>query len=106
MGDGVCRYARDKVGLELVQIDIQRAVETERGRDGRDNLRDQAIKIREGWLGDIESVLANVVNRFVVNLCSPLSVSGTNTYQTWSNTLTMNEQSECSSVVCVVRTEL
>jgi hypothetical protein len=27
----------DQVGLELVQIDVQRTVEAERGSDGRDN---------------------------------------------------------------------
>lgn len=38
---------RHQVGLELVQIDVQRAIETQRGGDGRNNLRDQAVEVGE-----------------------------------------------------------
>jgi len=34
---------RDQVGLELVQVDIERTVEAKRGSDGGDNLSDQAV---------------------------------------------------------------
>lgn len=39
----------DQIGLELGQIHIQRPVESQRGGDGGDDLRDQPIQIRIGW---------------------------------------------------------
>ena len=58
----------DEVGLELVQVDVQRAIETERRRDRGDNLSDQAVQVREAGLGDVELVLADIEDRLVVDL--------------------------------------
>ena len=58
----------DEVGLELVQVDVQRAIETERRRDRGDNLSDQAVEVREAGLGDVELVLADIEDRLVVDL--------------------------------------
>ena len=57
-----------QVGLELVQVDVQRAIETERRRDRGDNLSDQAVQVREAGLGDVELVLADIEDRLVVDL--------------------------------------
>lgn len=38
---------RNQVGLELIQINIQRAIEAKRGRDRGDNLSDQAVQVLE-----------------------------------------------------------
>ena len=60
--------SRHQVCLELVQIDVERAVEPERSSDGRDNLSNQAVQIREAGGGDAETLLANIVNGLVINL--------------------------------------
>ena len=59
---------RNKVRLELVQVDVEGAVETEGGGDRRDNLSDQPVEVGEARRRDVEPLLANVVNRFVVDL--------------------------------------
>ena len=58
----------DQVGLELVQVDVQRTIEAERRGDRGDNLRDQAVQVREAGLGDVELVLADIEDRLVVDL--------------------------------------
>lgn len=62
------RCVRYKVRLELVEVDVERAIETERCRDRRHDLGDKAVKVCERRLGDVEAVLADVVNRLVVDL--------------------------------------
>lgn len=59
---------RHQVGLELVQVDVQGAVETERGSDRRDNLSDETVQVGEAWRGDTETLLANVVDGLIVDL--------------------------------------
>ena len=54
--------------VSLVQIDVERAVEPERSSDGRDNLSNQAVQIREAGGGDAETLLADIVNGLVINL--------------------------------------
>ena len=63
----VC-HARDKVGLELVQVDVEGAIEAEGRGDRRDDLRNQAVEVGEARLSDIELVLADVEDRLVVDL--------------------------------------
>lgn len=40
---------RDKIGLELVQIDVQRSIEAERSSNRGDYLGNQSIQIGEAW---------------------------------------------------------
>jgi hypothetical protein len=94
-------YSRNQVGLELVEIDVQRAIKSQRSSDGGNNLSDQPVQVRKTGGGDVEVLLANVVNGFVVNLYQSQTK-----YDDEKLKHTMKEQSECSKVVWVVRTEL
>lgn len=89
--------------MEFVKINIKGTIEAERCRDRRDDLGDQAIEIREAWSLDTNSVLADVIDSFIVNLSQWFNVIIT---RHPNGTRTINEQSVCSSVVWVVRTEL
>jgi hypothetical protein len=57
----------DQVGLELIQVDIQRAVESQRGGDRADNLSDQTVEVFERGAGNIKVATANIVDGLVVN---------------------------------------
>ena len=59
---------RNKVRLELVQVDVEGTIETEGGGDRRDNLSDQPVEVGEARRRDVEPLLANVVNSLVVDL--------------------------------------
>ena len=61
-------HSRDKVSLELVQIDVEGSVETKRRCDARDNLGNDSVQVGETWLGNTKVLLADIVNGFVVNL--------------------------------------
>jgi hypothetical protein len=52
----------DQVGLELVEVDVERAVEAERRGDRRDNLRDEAVEVGERGRGNAEVAAADVVD--------------------------------------------
>jgi hypothetical protein len=54
--------------LELVKIDVERAIETERGRDRGDHLGDEPVQVGEAGGDNVELLLADVVNSFIVNL--------------------------------------
>ena len=58
---------RNKVRLEFVQIDVEGAVETEGGSDGRDDLSNQPVQVGEARRRDVEPLLADVVDGFVVD---------------------------------------
>ena len=60
--------ARNKVGLELVEIDVQGTIETERSSNRRDNLGNKSVKVCEAWRSDTETVLADIINSFIINL--------------------------------------
>ncbi len=62
--------SRDKVGLELVQVDVEGTVKAQRRCDGRDNLRNQPVQVREAGLGDVEAMLADVVDSLIIHLNS------------------------------------
>jgi len=66
--------SRYKIGLEFVQIDVERTVKTERRSDGRDNLSDETVKVREARRNNTKLLLADVVNSFVINLYDVMSV--------------------------------
>lgn len=57
----------NQVGLELVQVDVERAVETERGGDGGDDLGDQAVEVIVAGTLNAQVAAADVVNGLVVN---------------------------------------
>jgi hypothetical protein len=56
-----------EVGLELVEVDVERAVEPEAGRDGADHLGDQAVEVVVVRARDVEVPAADVVHGLVVD---------------------------------------
>lgn len=58
---------RDEVGLELVQVDVESTVETERRGDGADDLGNQAVKVLVRGAGDIQVAAADIVDGLVVD---------------------------------------
>ena len=58
---------RHQVGLELVQIDVQGTLESERGGEGRDNLSDESVQVGVSGSLDVEVSSAHVVQGFVVH---------------------------------------
>lgn len=56
-----------KVGLELVQINVERTVEAQTGGDGADNLSDQTVQMLVVGTGNIQAATADVVHGLVVN---------------------------------------
>jgi len=65
-------------------------------------LSNQAVKVDEAGQRDTKVLLADVVDSFVVDLGNEVNI----TIWKLMGRRTMNEQSECSRVVCVVRMEL
>ena len=57
----------DKVGLEFCQVDVQGSVESQRGRDGRDNLSDQTVEVGVGGALNVQVSPADVVDGLVVH---------------------------------------
>ena len=55
-----------QVGLELGDIDVQGAVEAERGGERRDDLGDQTVQVGVGGALDVQVAAADVVDGFVV----------------------------------------
>jgi hypothetical protein len=62
--------SRDKIGLELIQIDVEGSVKAQRRRDGRDNLRDQSVQVSEARLGHVEAILADIIDGLIIHLNS------------------------------------
>lgn len=58
---------RNQVGLELVQIDIERTIEPQRGCDGADHLGDQAVEMLVAWAGNVQVTAADVVDSLIVD---------------------------------------
>lgn len=62
------KYSRNQVSLELVEIDVQGSIKT-KGRGNRgDNLGDQPVEIGEARGGDIEPLLADIIDSFIIHL--------------------------------------
>ena len=57
---------RRKVGLGLSEVDVERAVEAERGRERRGDLRHEAVQIGVGRALNVEVAASDVVQRLVV----------------------------------------
>jgi hypothetical protein len=64
----------NQVSLELVDVHIQRSLESQRGSQGRDELSDQSVEVFVGGLLNSESLSADVVDSFVVKHESDISV--------------------------------
>ena len=56
----------DQIGLERLHVNGDGTVKTERGRNGRDRLSDQSVKIGVSGSLNIKITTANVVQRLVV----------------------------------------
>mmetsp|Transcript_2757 Transcript_2757/g.8361 ORF Transcript_2757/g.8361 Transcript_2757/m.8361 type:complete len:472 (+) Transcript_2757:1024-2439(+) len=57
---------RHEVGLELGDVDVEGAVEAERGRERRRDLGEEAVQVGVGRALDVEVAAAHVVERLVV----------------------------------------
>ena len=58
---------RHKVGLELVQIDVESTVEAQAGGNGADDLSDEAVQVLIVRSRDVQATTADVVHGFVVD---------------------------------------
>lgn len=56
-----------KVGLEFVQINIERTIESQRRGDRADNLGNQAVEVLVVGPRDVQAATADVVDSLVVN---------------------------------------
>jgi spermidine/putrescine-binding protein len=56
-----------KIGLELVEIDIESAIESQAGSDRTDDLCNQSVEMFIIWSGDVKVSAANIINRFIVD---------------------------------------
>lgn len=61
-------HVRHQVGLELVKIHVQAAVESERRSNAGHNLSNQAVQVRESRGRNAKVLLADVVDSLVINL--------------------------------------
>ena len=53
---------RNQIGLELVQVDVQGTVKSERGSDGRHDLSNEPVEVGEGGRSDAEVSSTDVVD--------------------------------------------
>ena len=53
---------RNQIGLELVQINVQRSVKSKRGSDGRHNLSNETVEVGEGRRSDAKVSSTDVVD--------------------------------------------
>ena len=60
-------WVGNQVGLELRQVNVERSVEPQRGRDRGDNLPDQPVQIRVRRPLDVQVASADVVDGLVVH---------------------------------------
>ena len=63
-----------QVGLELVDVDVEGTIESERHSEGRDDLRDQSVQVGVGGSLDVEVSSADVVDGLIVQHDSDVSV--------------------------------
>jgi len=64
----------DQVSLELSDIDVKGTIESEGSGKGGDNLSDESVQVGVGWSLDIEVSSADVINGFVIDHDSDISV--------------------------------
>jgi hypothetical protein len=58
---------RYQVGLELVEVDVQGAIEAQRRGDGRHDLGDQTVEVLVARPGNVQIPAADIVDGLVVN---------------------------------------
>lgn len=58
---------RHQVSLELGEVHIQSAVESQRSSDRGDNLSDETIQVGVGWALNVEITAADVIDGFIVD---------------------------------------
>lgn len=65
---------RNQVGLELVEVHVERAFEAQGASERRDDLSDQAVQVAISRTRNIQSTVADVVDGFVVEQESAVGV--------------------------------
>ena len=65
---------RNQIGLELIQINVESSVKSERGCDGGNNLGDQTVQVGVGRTFNVEVSSADVVDGLVVDHESTVGV--------------------------------
>jgi hypothetical protein len=65
---------RHQVGLELSDIDVECTIETERGGQRGDDLRDEAVQVGVGGALNVEGTTADIVHSFVIKHDGDISV--------------------------------
>ena len=63
-----------QVGLELSNINVQSTIESEGGSEGGDDLGNESVQVGVGWSLDIEVSSADIINGFVIDHDSDISV--------------------------------
>ena len=58
---------RNQVGLELVQINVEGTIESQRGSDRADNLSNQTVKVVITGTGNVQIAATDVVNGLIVD---------------------------------------
>ena len=64
----------NQVGLELVQVDVEGTIESERRGDGANNLGNEAVKVLERGARNAEVATANVIDSLIIDEESAVSV--------------------------------
>jgi hypothetical protein len=64
----------DQVSLEFSDIDVKGTIESEGSGKGGDNLGNESVQVGVGWSLDIEISSADIINGFVINHNSDISV--------------------------------
>ena len=64
----------DQVSLEFSDIDVEGTIESQRGSQRGDDLSDESVQVGVGWSFDIELSSADIVDGFVVEHDSDISV--------------------------------
>ena len=57
----------NKIGLELVEINIEGTIKAQGCCDGRDDLGNQPVQIRVCWSGDLKMDTTKVIYGLIVN---------------------------------------
>ena len=96
-------WVGNQVGLKFGKIDIECTIESKRCGDRANDLSDQSIQVGVRWSFNVQIAAADVVDGLWSNERRTSTVMKVKNDEPLS---TMKAQSECSSVVCVVRIEL
>jgi hypothetical protein len=56
-----------QVGLELVQVDVERTIETQGRRDRADNLSNETVEVLVVGTGDVQATAADIIHGLVVD---------------------------------------